>query len=270
MNAANTRNVNAGVNMSRSAKKLPLPSRATKAVILARVSTEEQEKGYSIDAQLHRLQEYCERKELKPIESFTVVESSTNGERKQFNQMLTFVKKQRECIAIVADKVDRVQRSFKEFPILDNLVKDGKIELHFNSEGYVIHKDSVSQDRFMWSIGVVLAQGYVDSLRDNVKRSIAQKLRTGEWISQAPIGYEHFTNQQGKPDIRIDQVRAQLVRQLFEKYATECYSISQLVKLAKEIGLTNSRGHQGALAKSHMHKVLQEPFYYGVMRVKKT
>ena len=73
MSAANTRNVNAGVNMSRSAKKLPLPSRATKAVILARVSTEEQEKGYSIDAQLHRLQEYCERKELKPIESFTVV-----------------------------------------------------------------------------------------------------------------------------------------------------------------------------------------------------
>ena len=270
MSAANTRNVNAGVNMSRAAKKLPLPSRATKAVILARVSTEEQEKGYSIDAQLHRLKEYCERKELKPIQSFTVVESSTNGERKQFNQMLTFVKKQRECIAIVADKVDRVQRSFKEFPILDNLVKDGKIELHFNSEGYVIHKDSVSQDRFMWSIGVVLAQGYVDSLRDNVKRSIAQKLRTGEWISQAPIGYEHFTNKQGKPDIRIDQVRAPLVRQLFEKYATECYSISQLVKLAKEIGLTNSRGHQGALAKSHMHKVLQEPFYYGVMRVKKT
>lgn len=66
---------------------------------------------------------------------------------------------------------DRVQRSFKEFPMLDALVRDGKIELHFNSEGYVIHKDSVSQDRFMWSIGVVLAQGYVDSLRDNVKRS---------------------------------------------------------------------------------------------------
>lgn len=256
--------------MDRSAAQLLKSTRATKAVILARVSTEEQEKGYSIDAQLHRLQEYCQRKELNTIQSFTVVESSTNGERKQFNQMLAYVKKQKECIAIVADKVDRVQRGFKEFPILDNLVKEGCIELHFNSEGYVIHKDSVSQDRFMWSIGVVLAQGYVDSLRDNVKRSIAQKLRSGEWISQAPIGYQHFTNQRGKPDIEIDPIRAPLVRQLFEKYSTGCYSISELVKFAKKIGLNNSRGHQGELTKSHLHKVLQEPFYYGVMRVKKT
>lgn len=105
-------------------------NRAAKAVILARVSTEEQEKGYSIDAQLHRLRQYCERKELEIIETFTVVESSTNGERKQFNEMLTFVKRQKQCIAVVADKVDRVQRSFKEFPVLDSLVQKGRIELH--------------------------------------------------------------------------------------------------------------------------------------------
>jgi site-specific DNA recombinase len=245
-------------------------SRAKKAVILARVSTEEQEKGYSIDAQLHRLKEYCLRKELEVIESFTVVESSTRGERKQFHEMMTFVKRQKECIAVVADKVDRVQRSFKEFPILDSLVQGGRIELHFNSEGYVIHKDSVSQDRFMWSIGVVLAQGYVDSLRDNVKRSIAHKLRNGEWVSQAPIGYEHFTNYKGKADIRIDPIRAPLVKQLFERYATGCSSLSELSKYAKEIGLNNSRGNKGNLRKSHLHKILQDPFYYGIMKVKKT
>lgn len=56
-----------------------------------------------------------------------------------------------------------------------------------------------------------------------------------EWISQAPIGYTHFTNQKGKPDIMIDPVRAPLVRQLFEKYATGCYSISQLVTMARDI-----------------------------------
>jgi len=40
--------------------------------------------------------------------------------------------------------------------------------------------------------------------------------------------------------------------------------------MAKKIGLTNSRGKQGFLSKSHMHELLQNPFYYGVMRVKKT
>jgi hypothetical protein len=86
-------------------------------------------------------------------------------------------------VAIVADKVDRVQRSFQEYPILDPMIKEGKIELHFNTEGYIIHKDSISQERLMWSIGVVMAQSYVDSMRDNINRSIAQKLRSGEWIT---------------------------------------------------------------------------------------
>ncbi len=128
----------------------------------------------------------------------------------------------------------------------------------------------------MWNISVALAQNYTDSLRDNVKRAIEQKLRNGEWISQAPIGYLNKRDNnskrdgRGKASVIIDKVRAPLVRQLFEKYATGCYSISQLVKFAKEIGLTNSRGNQGYLSKSHVHELVQNPFYHGVMRVKKT
>jgi len=89
----------------------------------------------------------------------------------------------------------------------------------------------------MWAISVALAQNYVDSLRDNVKRSIGQKLRGGEWISQAPVGYLHVKDARGKPDIVIDPLRAPLVRQLFEKYATGNYTLSMLVKMAKERGL---------------------------------
>jgi site-specific DNA recombinase len=40
---------------------------ATKAIILARVSSREQEDGYSIDAQKHRLEEYCKYKNLEVI-----------------------------------------------------------------------------------------------------------------------------------------------------------------------------------------------------------
>ncbi len=35
-----------------------------KAVILARVSTQEQTQGHSIEAQIDRLREYCKRKNL--------------------------------------------------------------------------------------------------------------------------------------------------------------------------------------------------------------
>ena len=65
-----------------------------KAVNLARVSTQEQEEGHSINAQIDRLVRYCERKNLQIIKTFEIIESSTSGERREFNKMLEFVKTQ--------------------------------------------------------------------------------------------------------------------------------------------------------------------------------
>lgn len=249
--------------------------RATKSVILARVSTEDQEKGYSIDAQLNRLEDYCERNKLKILDKFQITESSTKGDRDKFYKMVKFAekfaKKFKEPIAIVADKIDRAQRSFNEMPVLDKLRKDGLIELHFNTDNCVIHKDSPANEIFMWNISIALAQNYTDSLRDNVKRSIAQKLKQGEWISKAPIGYMHIKNEfTGKSDIVPDPYRAHLVRKLFEYYAKGIHSFAEIAEFAKRIGLTNSRGNKGYLSKSHVEMILKDPFYCGIMRVKKT
>ena len=73
---------------------------ATKAVILARVSSPEQEEGHSIDAQRHRLQEYCSRKNLDVLKTFEIIESSTRGDRKRFMEMINYVRRFKEPIAI--------------------------------------------------------------------------------------------------------------------------------------------------------------------------
>jgi DNA invertase Pin-like site-specific DNA recombinase len=49
--------------------------RASKAVILARVSSKEQEEGHSIEAQKHRLETYCQRNNLQILKVFELVES---------------------------------------------------------------------------------------------------------------------------------------------------------------------------------------------------
>lgn len=102
-----------------------------KAVILTRVSTKEQEEGHSLPAQSTRLSEYAKRKNLTVIQTFQIIESSTRGKRKEFMQMIDFCKSYPEKIAIIADAVDRVQRSFKESVMLDDLIRQEKIELHF-------------------------------------------------------------------------------------------------------------------------------------------
>lgn len=63
-----------------------------KAVIFARVSTQEQEAdGHSIDAQIAKLREYCNRNDLEVIKEYEVVESSTKGEKPEFYKMIEFV-----------------------------------------------------------------------------------------------------------------------------------------------------------------------------------
>ncbi|WP_341753969.1 recombinase family protein [Candidatus Tisiphia endosymbiont of Dioctria rufipes] len=127
---------------------------AQKAIILVRVSTKEQEEGHSIEAQKHRLTEYCQRKNLEIIQIFEIVESSSRGDRKQFKEMIKFAKNHRDTIAVVADKVDRVQRRISEISLLEEPIKAGKIELHFRTEGYVINKDSQSHARLMCGMNV--------------------------------------------------------------------------------------------------------------------
>ncbi|MCC8368590.1 MAG: recombinase family protein [Rickettsia endosymbiont of Oxypoda opaca] len=242
---------------------------ATKAILLSRVSTKEQEEGYSIDAQTRRLQDYCMRKGLEILKIYEFSESSTVGNREKFNEAIKFAKSQKEIIAIITDKVDRLQRSFKESAMLYDLIEREKIELHFHVENCVIHKYSTSSEKLMWNLNVTMAQSYVDNIRDNVIRSIEQKLLSGEWISTAPIGYEHINVGKRQGDIIIDTHRAALIKKLFEEYATGLYTIPKMLQKTKEWGLTNSRGNQGELCRSHIHATLTNPFYYGVMHYKK-
>ena len=85
-----------------------------KAVILARVSTREQENGMSIDAQLENIRRYCEKHALDVQKEYVITESSTRDDRIKFKEMMKFIKNKQEKIAIVADCVDRVQRSYEE------------------------------------------------------------------------------------------------------------------------------------------------------------
>ena len=68
-------------------------------------------------------------------EVYKITESSTKDTRKEFEKILEQIRKSRETIALVADTIDRVQRSFKESVVLEDLRREGKVEIHFMREG---------------------------------------------------------------------------------------------------------------------------------------
>ena len=237
-----------------------------KAVILTRVSTKEQEEGHSLPAQNTRLLDYAKRKGLTVIKSFQIIESSTRGKRKEFMQMIEFCKSQTETIAIIADAVDRVQRSFKESVMLDDLIRQEKIELHFYREGMIIGKNSSSTDIMRWDFSVMGAKAYVLQLSENVRRSLDYKLKNGERAGSAPCGYENFIDETGKHSIRPKEPDATYVRRLFELYSIGGTSAHQLARYADTWGLRSYSGRK--LTTTSIFHILGNPFYYGEMLAK--
>lgn len=236
-----------------------------KAIILARVSSKEQEEGQSIPAQLHRAQQYVQRKGFELLETFEITESSTRNKRKQFEKVINIIKHSKDSIALVCDCVDRLQRSFRETPLLDDLRKKGKLEIHFLREGLILNQDSNSSSLSQWDMLVVISSAYVRNLSDNVKRSKDHAVRNGVWGSKAPLGYKNVITPTGKM-LEIDPKWASFIKKIFELYSTGTYSLSTLAKEMKEQGWTNSSGK--AITTSQFDRFLDNPFYYGMMRVK--
>jgi len=231
-----------------------------KAILLARVSDKKQD---SNTAQLIRVNDYIRFKDLEVVKTHEIEESSTRGERKKFQEVIKEIKQSKECIALVVDTVDRLQRSFRESVLLDDLRKAGKLEIHFYRENLVIHKNSNSADLLRWDMAVMFARSYILQLSDNVKRKLDQKRKNGEWVGKAPIGYKNIGQERNK-DIVVDREKAPLIQHLFELYASGQYSVKTLSKHISQKGL---RGGQGkSLTPGMVYKILNNPFYYGEMR----
>lgn len=198
-----------------------------------------------------------------------MVESSTRGDRPEFYKMIDFVKKQKGTVALVCDKVDRLQRGFSELPILEKLRCDKKVILHFLDIGK-LDSEANSQQISFYQMSVMMANAYTNAISDNVKRSFMHKLNNGECIQRAPAGYLNAKDDNGKSTVIVDKSRAFLVQEIFNKYATGTVSLNDLADFSKEKGLTNTFGKgDKPLAKNVIATLLKNPFYYGEMYVKK-
>ena len=238
-----------------------------KSIILARVSTEEQE---SNPAQVARLKEFASGKGYSDCAIYELEESSTIAYRKKFQEILDEREKTDEKIVLFVDTIDRLQRSFRESVIFDDLRKRDKVEIYFYRENLHIHQNSNSADLLRWDMGVMFARGYVLQLGDNVKRAFEQKRRNGEWTGGVRLGYLNIPLDEGKrlrKDIIIDPEREHLIKKMFELYASGNYSYTTVRDEITKMGLRTREGKK--LARSVVENILKDPFYCGTAVSKK-
>ncbi len=241
-----------------------------KAIILARVSTEEQrEAGNSLPAQIARIESYCNRKEFEIVETYSFDESAYKAKRDEFDKILEYLETTKEKIAVCFDKVDRLSRNVfdkRVSKLYEKAVSD-EIELHFVSDGQVINSSMSAVEKFQFGMSLGLAKYYSDAISDNVKRVFELKRRNGEWTGSPPLGYKSVPNEEGKRDIIPDFERAHLIKKMFELHAAGTHSISSLHLEMEKIGLTTRKGQ--TVSRSLIDWMLKNSFYYGLANPRK-
>ena len=177
--------------------------------------------------------------------------------------MINFVKRQKSCIALVCDKVDRLQRSFREVPVLEELRKSRKIELHFVTEGQMLNAKSNSSQIMSYQCFVMMAESYTNNISDNVCRSLEEMRKKGKWAHHAPVGYKNVRDANGNSDIVLDEDNHFIITRLFKEFSIGTYNLEQITRKAADFGLKMKTSKK--LHKQTIRGILSNRFYVGEM-----
>lgn len=238
---------------------------AKKSVIICRVSSKEQEDtGYSLDAQEKLLQDYADKSGLNVIRVYRISESASGKQaRKKFNEILQMVRKEKVEI-ILCEKIDRLTRNLKDAAIVSDWVHEDKAhEVHFVKENFVVSQNTKAHENLVWDMKVAVARFYTNNLSEEVHKGQKEKIAQGWLPTKPPTGYKTVGEKGHKIHV-IDEAVAPHIRRLFELYATGNYSLVKLEDQMYADGLRSRNGNR--ILQGRLHTLLRDPFYYGDMR----
>ena len=229
-----------------------------KYFLYARKSSDAEERQIkSIEQQLSELKEFAAKEKLEVVGILQEAKTAKEPGRPVFNEMLKRIEKG-EANAILAWHPDRLARNSVDGGYLIYLLDSGRL---FDLKFPIFWFENTPQGKFMLNIAFGQSKYYVDNLAENIKRGIRQKLRTGIWPQEAPLGY---VNDHKNKCIGVDIEKAKLIRKVFELYATGNYSFTELRAIAKDVGLKAKK--DGPLSRSNIQYLLKNPIYYGLIR----
>lgn len=225
-----------------------------------RVSTAKQGEGVSLEAQKEAIQAFAEKNDIAISEWFEEKETAAKSGRPIFSAMLKALRKGK-AHGVVIHKIDRGARNFADWYKIGELA-DAGIDVHFATESLDFRSRG---GRLSADFQIVIAADYIRNLREETIKGITGRLKQGLYPFKAPIGY--LDNGGGKPKTP-DPVRAPLIKQLFDLYGSGQFSLRPLTAEMERRGLRNEHGKP--VTKTGIETILSNPFYCGLIRIKRT
>ncbi len=230
-----------------------------KYILYTRKSSEDKGKQIlSLESQTTTMKKVAADLGLKIVKVFAESKSAKKPDnRPQFLEMIKMLESGK-ANGIICWKLDRLSRNPVESGKIQWLSQQGIIQVIQTSEKKYLPDDNA----LIYNVESGMANQYIRDLSKNVKRGQQTKLEKGGYPNYAPIGYK---NNPLDKTIVIDEARGKYIKRAFELYATGSHSLKDVADILYKEGFRSRGGHK--YNKSKIHRILQNPIYYGVMFV---
>lgn len=215
--------------------------------------------GVSLEAQRDAISAYAQRHDLHIVEWFAETQTAAKRGRPVFSQMMKSLA-HRKVDGLILHRIDRGSRNLKDWSDIADL-SDLGLQVHFAHDALDL---ATRGGRLAADVQAVVAADFIRNLRDETKKGMLGRLKQGLWPWAAPVGYRDH----GRAAVKtIDPIIGPLVRQAFELYGSGQYSFGMLRGVLFERGLRTPSGKK--LSLNGLTTILTNPFYYGVLRVRR-
>ena len=229
-----------------------------KYFLYARKSTDVEDKQVmSIESQLTELRAFAKNESLHIVDEFVEKQTAKVPGRPIFGEMVRRIESG-EANGIISWHPDRLARnSVDGGQIVYFLDIDTLASLKFPSHWF----ENTPQGKFTLSMAFVQSKYYVDSLSENTKRGLRQKVRMGIFPSQAPVGY---LNDPRIKTIVVEKKSAKVIRLAFEKYTQGDMRLEDVADFLAKHNITTRSGKR--ISKTRAAFILSNPFYVGLFK----
>lgn len=226
------------------------------AVIYTRVSSADQEDNTSLASQKKHCEMYAERRGLNVIGYFGgTYESAKTDDRKEFNRMLTFVKRTKNISYIIVYSYERFSRSgIAGASIADDLLKKyGVITLATTQELDPRTPSGSFQQKILFLFG----QMDNELRRDKVVMGMKELLLKGYWVWAAPRGYEDLNSGKATERRLVISDEGKILKNAFEWKVYHQLSNIEIARRLHKMGVD--------ISDKRLNNLFLNPFYCGLI-----
>ena len=232
-----------------------------KCILYARVSTEMQVDGYSLEAQSNGLKRYADREEMIVVETYE--DAGKSGKsiegRPAFKRMLNDISQGMEIDYILVYKLSRFGRNAADILSSLEYVQSYGVNLICIEEGI---DSSMTAGRLLISVLSAVAEIERENIIEQTMNGRREKARQGGWNGGfAPYGYKLENNK-----LLIAEDEAETIRIIYDKFINTDMGYNGVAKYLNLQGIKKKIRHNGKLSEwsSKLVKdIIDNPVYCG-------